>query len=613
MKRIMDHRLPAVLLILLVAALTGCVAGQPVVVPDSQPTVAPGLANPASVHCADKGGTLDIRSDAAGNQSGFCVFADGSECEEWAYFRGECAPGGQPAATAAPALANPASVYCGENGGTLDIRSDAAGNQSGVCVFADGSECEEWAYFRGECAPGGQPAATAEPEVANPAAAYCVQQGGSDQILTDGSGNRYPACVLPDGTICPEVDFFRGDCGPGQQPAASDVMTATVTAELIQAVQAALPSDAFESLAAIELEALPGDPPLWAVYSTGMRNFDLDPPPGHFVAIYTPVADGWNELARLDISNTTMAGDPVLDIGPDFVYEDGVKQVEIDPSRIWLTVDGGAGAHSGTFQVLSFDGETLRQEIGGASSSPGAGYLADLNGDGQNDVVLNATEYYVFCYACGVRNPYFNVYIWLGDQMLPVEISALMMGQRGTPPDEANSRAVQLAQAALWPDALAAIQEAVTLAGDDDPPTPTGSLRWNAALIQLNHDAQLAYLQDSPYPLLSNVFYGDYAAAVDLMRDLPVEQIFAPDTPLVVGTVAEGWQAELSSYLVQSASAALDVMPHLAPAYFVRAWGAYLADPTSSQIAADLAAAALLEPADPLFAAAAQALPIAGQ
>lgn len=51
-------------------------------------------------------------------------------------------------------LANPASVFCEEQGGTLEIRTDEAG-QYGVCVFDDGSECEEWAYYRGECARGG--------------------------------------------------------------------------------------------------------------------------------------------------------------------------------------------------------------------------------------------------------------------------------------------------------------------------------------------------------------------------------------------------------------------------------------------------------------------------
>ncbi len=51
-------------------------------------------------------------------------------------------------------LPNPASVYCEEQGGTLELRTDADGGQYGVCIFADGSECEEWAYFREECQPG---------------------------------------------------------------------------------------------------------------------------------------------------------------------------------------------------------------------------------------------------------------------------------------------------------------------------------------------------------------------------------------------------------------------------------------------------------------------------
>lgn len=51
-------------------------------------------------------------------------------------------------------LANPASVYCEDQGYTLEIREDADGGQYGVCIFPDGSECEEWAFFNGECAPG---------------------------------------------------------------------------------------------------------------------------------------------------------------------------------------------------------------------------------------------------------------------------------------------------------------------------------------------------------------------------------------------------------------------------------------------------------------------------
>lgn len=51
-----------------------------------------GVANPASVFCEEQGGDLDIRKDADGNERGFCVFADGTEVEEWAYYHGEAEP-----------------------------------------------------------------------------------------------------------------------------------------------------------------------------------------------------------------------------------------------------------------------------------------------------------------------------------------------------------------------------------------------------------------------------------------------------------------------------------------------------------------------------------------
>jgi hypothetical protein len=48
-------------------------------------------------------------------------------------------------------MPNPASVYCEQNGNKLEIRTANDGSQSGICVFPDGSTCDEWAYFRGEC------------------------------------------------------------------------------------------------------------------------------------------------------------------------------------------------------------------------------------------------------------------------------------------------------------------------------------------------------------------------------------------------------------------------------------------------------------------------------
>ncbi len=53
-------------------------------------------------------------------------------------------------------IANPAAVNCEKQGFRLEIRNDSDGNQYGVCIFPDGSECDEWAYFRGECGPASQ-------------------------------------------------------------------------------------------------------------------------------------------------------------------------------------------------------------------------------------------------------------------------------------------------------------------------------------------------------------------------------------------------------------------------------------------------------------------------
>ncbi len=50
-------------------------------------------------------------------------------------------------------VSNPASMYCVEQDGTLEIRTDESGAQVGMCVFEDGSDCEEWAYFNDECQP----------------------------------------------------------------------------------------------------------------------------------------------------------------------------------------------------------------------------------------------------------------------------------------------------------------------------------------------------------------------------------------------------------------------------------------------------------------------------
>ena len=111
------------------------------------------MANPASVNCANVGGTLEIRKDTAGNEYGMCNFANGTSCEEWALFRNEgCKAGVAVTSTTAVPLgmANPASVNCGKIGGATEIKKNTDGSEYGMCTFSNGTSCEEWALFRNE-------------------------------------------------------------------------------------------------------------------------------------------------------------------------------------------------------------------------------------------------------------------------------------------------------------------------------------------------------------------------------------------------------------------------------------------------------------------------------
>jgi len=98
---------------------------------------------------------------------------------------------------AQPEMPNPASVYCEENGNKLEIRTAADGSQSGECIFPDGSSCDEWAYFRGECGPTVQQSPT--PSEADDA----TQKAGDD-----GAGENASGGYMPPGTSEEITDWW---------------------------------------------------------------------------------------------------------------------------------------------------------------------------------------------------------------------------------------------------------------------------------------------------------------------------------------------------------------------------------------------------------------------
>lgn len=96
----MQSRTGIIVLLLICVAAVSFMAGCTQTSPAAQkPAATPGMANPASVSCVENGGTVEIKKDATGAEYGMCKFANGTSCEEWALFRGEgCKAGVQAAA-----------------------------------------------------------------------------------------------------------------------------------------------------------------------------------------------------------------------------------------------------------------------------------------------------------------------------------------------------------------------------------------------------------------------------------------------------------------------------------------------------------------------------------
>jgi len=90
-------------------------------------------------------------------------------------------------------IANPASVYCEGLGYELKLETGESGS---VCIFPDGSECEEWDFLAGRC---GQEHS------------YCAQQGF---VLEEEENSNIGKCIFSDGSSCMEMEYFEGTCGP---------------------------------------------------------------------------------------------------------------------------------------------------------------------------------------------------------------------------------------------------------------------------------------------------------------------------------------------------------------------------------------------------------------
>src|SRR5450756_584944 len=103
----------------------------------------------------------------------------------WSSCTMEATPLGTPVPTRAAtisslSIANPAAAFCQQKGYRDELITNSDGSQSGVCVFSDGSQCDDWAFLRGECGPG-----TKTPGVAvqTPAPALATLSASENQAV----------------------------------------------------------------------------------------------------------------------------------------------------------------------------------------------------------------------------------------------------------------------------------------------------------------------------------------------------------------------------------------------------------------------------------------------
>ncbi len=307
----------------------------------------------------------------------------------------------------------------------------------------------------------------------------------------------------------------------------------------------------------------------------------------HIVSIHEPRQSGWLELGRVELDCV------------DYLDENSLKQVSIEPAGLWLAVQGGAGAHGGCLEILRWDGQALSLVISSFNSIPDAGSVVDLNGDGQLDLLLNNSDPYIFCYACGLQLYLARFFHWDGEKLVEAA-PRLLPDDRPLHLRAINSHALSLAEAGLYADALDEIERA-EIAAPSDP-----TIHWNALWIRHHLEVSRQLAVASPFPLLSHVFAGDWDFSFEVLWSMGPSTLFS-DTPIPAGSAAFGFERTIGHLLTQYGDNALIVQPERADVHALMAWGRFLLDRDDPAVLSGLEKAAELAPGNFRIAALASA------
>ena len=275
-------------------------------------------------------------------------------------------------------------------------------------------------------------------------------------------------------------------------------------------------------------------------------------------------------------------------------------QHQFGQDNIWLEFYGINGAHNSQFFVISFDGFRLRRLIAHTSAGVGApNGLFDLDRDGIPEAVLDVSNYYVSCYACGVREFSFRIFWWDEDRF--VEIELFQFGDEATSQAQIlNDRAIDLASANLWKDAEELTREAILIDPDNK------IISRNEIFIRFHAEVREWKADRTVYPLLEYLFYGDYDRVLDLFRPYSPEDLFA-ERPMLLsfelsdGTIIGEGITNVQKWFSKYSTQAISVKPDFAAAYFLRGWAAYILDNSDVEAITDISRAVELDPTESLY------------
>ena len=144
-----------------------------------QTTPVPGLPNPATAYCVELGYEWRIVENPEG-QAGMCVFPDGTECDEWSFFEGECGQSWAPESDGAIHNCPPAGKW------SIAVWDGATGTAASDALATCGADAVAAAYSLDSATGAWSRWFAGKPDVSN-----LAPLGEMQGVLALGAGTPY--------------------------------------------------------------------------------------------------------------------------------------------------------------------------------------------------------------------------------------------------------------------------------------------------------------------------------------------------------------------------------------------------------------------------------------